>query len=53
MTCGASTLKDDVNSASLSQINSSSFYVGSVKFDSTIWNLTSLDYNSGIYVSLR
>lgn len=53
MTCDASTLKDDVNSASLSQINSSSFYVGSVKFDSSIWNLTSLNYNSGIYVSLR
>ena len=41
------------NSASSSQINSSSFYENTLHYSSAIWDYESLNYNYGTYVSLR
>ena len=38
--------------ATEAQTNSSSFYMGTLGWDSTIWNLTKLNYSQGLYPAL-
>ena len=47
------TISELGTSASTYQVNSSSFYTSTLRFDSNIWNVSGLNFANGIYVSLK
>lgn len=50
---GLTATTSNGSNASLSQVNASSFYSNTLGFSSSVWNYSGLNYNSGIYISLR